>query len=129
MKPLVLVLSLLSFLFIGVLGVDASMYDLVNIQRINNKLLPLKVDKQLEKNATKRACEIKEWSHKGAWSYFVKVRYTLIGENLSKDFNDLQAMEAFMASPTHKKNILEKRFKFIGIGYCGKYIVQHFGGY
>ena len=48
-------------------------------------------------------------------SFGYKYRYA--GENLARDFsNASSAMDAWMNSPTHKENILNPKYKEIGIG-------------
>lgn len=104
------------------------MYEMVNQERLSAGLPILERDPKLEEIATKRACEIKEWSHKGWEKYVENAGYTFYGENLARNYNDDQtAMIALMNSPKHKDNILGK-FRKVGIGHCGIYIVQHFGG-
>lgn len=62
--------------------------------------------------------------------------YMYAGENLALGFSDAQSVEAaWLASPTHRANILNSKYKNIGIGiaqgmYMGKpavFIVEEFG--
>jgi uncharacterized protein YkwD len=62
--------------------------------------------------------------------------YTLAGENLAKGFSSVtRLMNAWVASPSHYKNLVEPQFTDIGIGmaegwYDGQstlFVVQHFG--
>ena len=64
-----------------------------------------------------------------------KKRYGTEGENLALDYDSANAlMTAWMNSPLHKKNIVNPRFKYIGIGVAlgrrtgRSYYVVHFGG-
>jgi len=64
------------------------------------------------------------WSHTAPdgtqpWSFFSKFgyRYRYAGENLARDFSSASsAVEAWMNSPTHRDNILNPKYKEIGIG-------------
>jgi uncharacterized protein YkwD len=52
------------------------------------------------------------------WEFFKKAnyRYSVAGENLARDFsNSNEMMAAWMASPTHKANIVNSRYKEIGV--------------
>lgn len=50
------------------------------------------------------------------WIDATGYNYTLAGENLAVDFTSPEsAHEALMASPTHRENILNKRYKEIGV--------------
>lgn len=53
------------------------------------------------------------------WYFFTTFGYSYryAGENLARDFPDASsAVEAWMASPTHKENMLSPNYKDIGIG-------------
>lgn len=53
------------------------------------------------------------------WKFFndVGYKYRYAGENLARDFMDADStVKAWMASPTHKENILNPKYKEIGIG-------------
>jgi uncharacterized protein YkwD len=52
------------------------------------------------------------------WKFFTDVgyKYRYAGENLAKDFSNPQsAVEAWMASPSHKENMLSSKYDEIGI--------------
>ena len=52
------------------------------------------------------------------------------GENIAKGFGGApEVMTAWMNSPEHRRNILNCKFKYIGVGYntLGEYWVQDFG--
>lgn len=72
------------------------------------------------------------------WKFFTDVgyRYRYAGENLARDFSNApSAVEAWMASPTHRDNILSPKYREIGIavvegslnGVDTTIIVQLFG--
>ncbi len=84
------------------------------------------------------------WSHycpagKSPWDFFAEAgyNYNFAGENLAEGFSDLDSMmAAWMASPTHKDNIMRAEFTQVGFGIItGTYqgikgnllIVAHFG--
>lgn len=87
--------------------------------------------KQLDRSAIDRAYYLSstgEWSHDG-WTKTVRKywRNGRIGENLAKDFSkDEAAFSALMESPTHRDNILDCDYKYIGIGKSGEVTVMHF---
>jgi hypothetical protein len=72
------------------------------------------------------------------WKFFIDAgyKYRYAGENLARDFSDpSSAVEAWMASPTHRENILSSKYKEIGVavvegslaGVDTTIIVQFFG--
>ena len=83
------------------------------------------------------------WAHTAPdgtepWSFFVGVgyKYRYAGENLARDFSDPNsAVEAWMASPSHRDNLLSSKYKEIGVavvegdleGVDTTIIVQFFG--
>lgn len=115
-------------------GVDWTMYRLTNQERVKIGLKELKYDPRLVKSATIKACDLRNrnyWSHQdpdGRMSWYLFPRYQYKGENLAKDLNDLKVVNVFMNSPSHKSIILDKDFKYLGIGKCGNFTVFHFGG-
>ena len=53
------------------------------------------------------------------WAFFVGAgyNYKYAGENLARDFSDAaSAVNAWMASPSHRENMLSPKYKEIGIG-------------
>jgi uncharacterized protein YkwD len=51
-------------------------------------------------------------------SSFKGLNYKYAGENLAEGFdNDLQAFVALMNSKSHRDNILNTKYKQVGIGY------------
>lgn len=70
------------------------------------------------------------WAHispKGTqpWSFITNTgyKYQHAGENLARDFsNSKDVVNAWMASPSHKKNLLDKRYKDMGIAVKDGYI-------
>jgi len=122
-------------------------YDLQNIERRKLSLPDLTINTLLIESATAKAKAMLSsdcWSHycpngKSPWDFFDDAGYQYIyaGENLAEGFTDVnKLMQAWMNSPTHRANILNKNFTEVGIGYAyGKFqgndnnmiIVVHFG--
>lgn len=94
---------------------------------------PLKVSPFLTQSATIRACDMFEkqlWSHDGYTNYLWGSGYsgTDVGENLARHFNDDEVVyRAWLASPAHNEVMTYEKFRYIGIGHCGDYVVAHFG--
>ena len=102
--------------------------------------MPLQEMDQLNKTAKIKACDMVErnyFSHEDPdgrmpWYLFIKmgVNYKYAGENIASGYTDSEneeLVEDWMASPTHRKNILNKEYQYMGIATCGEYTVQHFG--
>lgn len=135
----------------GLLGVAANLnykeiINLVNEQRNKNGLPLLIEDARLNVAAYNKAKNMYEenyWAHyspsgKDPWQFITGAGYKFIyaGENLAKNFYSPQdVMAAWMASPTHRENILNSHYKDIGIsvvegtldGQPTVLIVQEFG--
>jgi uncharacterized protein YkwD len=119
---------------------------LTNQERAKNNLAPLAPNAQLLKAALAKADKIfaeQYFSHNSLdgikFSTWVKeedYRYLIIGENLALGFdNPKVVIKAWMDSPDHRANILNPRFRDIGLvvmesdfnGEKTKVIVQYFG--
>jgi hypothetical protein len=128
----VLLLSLIivaRFGFTELLALEISSSELVvqaNIERNKKGLSTLAYNKKLERAAFLKAENMfKEqyWAHYGPnnespWQFILAsgYQYKYAGENLAKGFSSTQAVhDAWMASPTHRANILDGNFKEIGI--------------
>jgi len=119
---------------------------LTNEQRVDLGLKPLVFNQSLSEAALAKGQDMfadQYWSHVAPdgldpW-YFIKqagYRYRLAGENLARDFSNTESMmSAWMASPTHRANIVNSRYDEIGIavidgnldGYETTLVVQMFG--
>jgi len=135
----------------GVLGITAniSVSDLVSLtnqQREAAGLAPLNLDAQLSAAATNKANDMLA---KGYWAHnapdgttpwvFIKAagyEYLYAGENLARGFTTApDTVNAWMASPGHKENILSPKYKDVGFaivtgtltGEETVLIVQEFG--
>ena len=111
--------------------------DLVNEIRIDNGLDPLSYSPILSYCAYIRADEIEEvFSHtrpngeKGL--HIVKeygILYKVVGENLASNFSSSEkVVNAWMNSEGHRANILNPKFKEIGVARIGNNWVQLFKG-
>src|SRR6266404_3435146 len=100
---------------------------LTNIQRQNNGLGALTDNPILDAAALQKGKDMLAkgyWAHVAPdgtqpWSFFVShgYDYRFAGENLARDFSDANsAVNAWMASPTHRENMLSANYKEIGIG-------------
>jgi uncharacterized protein YkwD len=135
----------------GVLGVESSVNSseiirLTNIQREKSGLPPVSEDPRLAAAAMEKAKNMFEenyWAHfspsgKDPWGFIngAGYRFSYAGENLAKSFyaSD-EVVNAWMASRTHRENILNKHYQHIGIavlegtlnGEKTTLVVQEFG--
>jgi hypothetical protein len=120
--------------------------NLTNIKRAQNGLPALSNNGLLAAAATAKASDMfanDYWAHnspqgKTPWVFITGAgyRYLYAGENLARDFNDAgSVVEAWMNSPSHRSNLLDKNFKEIGVavadgklgGHEGILVVQMFG--
>lgn len=135
----------------GVLGVESSISQqeiirLTNIEREKNGLGAVSEDPRLNAAALAKAQNMFEenyWAHfspsgKDPWGFIngAGYKFTYAGENLAKSFyQSNEVVNAWMASRTHRENILNKNYKNIGIavlegtlnGEKTTLIVQEFG--
>lgn len=102
------------------------LFNEINDKRTENGLGMLHLDEELSTAARAKALDM---FSKGYWAHFapdgttpwffiekVGYKYKYAGENLAKDFADSsQVVMAWMNSETHKKNILDQRFKDVGL--------------
>ncbi len=97
-----------------------------NEKRISAGLAPLSYNEKLADAARRKAANMLEenyWAHnspsgKSPWVWFQAAgyNYTYAGENLAKDFGSTPRMiDAWMASPTHRDNIVSSKYTDIGI--------------
>lgn len=119
---------------------------LANEKRTQLGLTPLEENPTLSQAALAKGTHMIEndyWAHVAPdgtqpWTFFVNsgYKYRYAGENLARDFsNPSSAIDAWMASPSHKENLLSTKYKDIGIavvegelaGVETTIIVQFFG--
>jgi len=100
--------------------------DQINAKRTESGLQPLSMNSQLNAAAVAKATNMFEqqyWAHVSPtgtqpWSFIKNAgyKYSVAGENLAKDFGDTGSMvEAWMASATHKANIVNSKYVDTGI--------------
>lgn len=122
----------------GVLGYASqidpdTVIELTNKERLSAGVTILKENLELDQAALAKATDMFEhnyWAHVSPtgtepW-YFVTeagYKYQHAGENLARDFsNPSDVVKAWMASPTHRKNLLDEKYKDIGIAVLDGYI-------
>ncbi|MBP9669947.1 hypothetical protein KBD75_00950 [Candidatus Woesebacteria bacterium] len=97
-----------------------------NETRASSGLKPLLYSEKLADAARRKASNMfgeNYWSHnspsgKSPWVWFKEAGYSYVfaGENLAKDFGDTnRMMNAWLASPTHKENIINPKYTEIGL--------------
>jgi hypothetical protein len=97
-----------------------------NEQRASAGLKPLVYNEKLADAARRKAANMfseNYWAHnapsgKSPWTWFKEAGYSYVfaGENLAKDFGDTsRMMSAWMASQTHKDNIVNPKYSEIGL--------------
>ena len=135
----------------GVLGVSSNItvstvIDLTNQQRVKDGLSPLKENTELDSAAVQKAKNMfaeNYWAHfapsgKSPWDFISAsgYKYSYAGENLARNFyNSPDVVAAWMASPSHRENILNSHYQDIGIavvdgvlqGQKTTLVVQEFG--
>lgn len=129
------ILLLLVNTFGGLLGIPEAMassitpgniIQLTNQQRLSAGLNALNTDSRLSAAAQAKANNMFEeqyWDHFGPngetpWMFISQAGYTYVyaGENLAKGFRTAEGVhEAWMASPTHRDNIMSNKYKDIGV--------------
>lgn len=116
--------------FPSVLGVSANisseeLLNLTNIKRQENGVPTLSFNEKLSEAASKKAQDMFEnnyWAHnsptgKTPWVFIKSSGYEYIyaGENLAKGFSTASdAINAWMASPDHRANMLSSNYKDVG---------------
>lgn len=119
---------------------------LTNEKRIMAGVAALKENATLSQAAQAKGADMLNkgyWAHVAPdgtqpWKFFgdFGYKYRYAGENLARDFSDpTSAVNAWMASPSHKENLLSPRYKEIGVavvegnlnGVDTTIIVQFFG--
>lgn len=120
--------------------------NLTNSKRQEVGLMPLEYSSLLSQAAQAKGQDMISkdyWAHVSPdgtqpWYFFTNAgyKYRFAGENLARDFSDPgSAIEAWMASPSHKENILSAKYQEIGVavvegdlaGVDTTLIVQLFG--
>jgi hypothetical protein len=122
----------------GVLGyasqIDpAKVIELTNSERLGAGLEVVNQNSELSQAALAKAADMFTkgyWAHVSPtgtepWSFITSsgYKYQHAGENLARDFgNPTDIVKAWMASPTHRQNLLDGRYKDIGVAVMDGYI-------
>lgn len=120
---------------------------LTNKKRQEYNISPLKTNRALEFSAQRKAEDMLRqnyWAHdapdgKTPWVFIKSSGYNYVyaGENLARGFTDAEGIvEAWMASPTHRENILSGNYSEVGfavvegelLGEDTTLVVEMFGG-
>lgn len=99
---------------------------LTNTERQQRGLSTLSLSAELTKAAEKKAADMFSkdyWAHVSPvgtqpWFFITEAGYAYryAGENLARDFTDPQSVvKAWIASPSHKENVLNNRYQEIGV--------------
>lgn len=109
----------------------------INKIRKDNGLKELISNYNLNNSARKKAEDMVDrnyWSHADpdgnmSWNLIKNAgyNYSNAGENLAKDYDNVGAIEAWLASPSHLENILSPYFNDIGYSNYKNIKVNHFG--
>lgn len=135
----------------GLLGISSNVdqktiIELTNKERAKIGLGPVKENEALDKAAVLKAQNMfaeNYWAHfapsgKTPWDFILGsgYKFTFAGENLAKNFySSPEVVSAWMASPTHRDNLLNNKYQDIGVavvegvlnGQKTTVIVQEFG--
>jgi len=122
----------------GVLGYASQIdpdkvIELTNNERLGAGITILKENTELNQAALAKAADMFEdnyWAHISPtgtepWYFITEsgYKYQHAGENLARDFsNPRDVVAAWMASPTHRQNLLDSRYRDIGIAVMDGYI-------
>lgn len=144
-------IQIVSFVQPGVLGISSSvdqkrLIELTNEERAKKGLNTLVENEKLNLAAEAKAKNMFEedyWAHyspsgKDPWGFIntAGYKFTYAGENLARNFyNSEDVVSAWMASPTHRDNLLNSKYQEIGIavvegvlkGQKTILVVQEFG--
>ncbi len=127
----------------GLTADELEVFNLINKQRENNGLEPLKINSEVQNVARIKAKDMVDnnyFSHTSPiyGSPFnmldnFKVSYKTAGENIAGNSSNSAAVTAWMNSAGHRANILNSNFNYTGIGVVngskyGKIYVQMFIG-
>lgn len=110
----------------GQVTIRQEIIKLTNIERTRHHLKPLTVNFKLELAAEAKAADMLSknyFNHTSPdgvkpWDYITleNYNYAFAGENLALDFSSGQkAVKAWLASPPHRQNMLDKNFEDIGL--------------
>lgn len=118
-------------------GEERQIFDITNVIRKRTGLATLKWN---GKAAGAAYLHSKEMSDKGYFSHespekgtlldrltLAEVSFELAGENIAQGYMDgIDAVEGWLNSPGHRKNLLENRFTQLGVGVYRNFYTQNF---
>lgn len=143
--------SIVSYSKPGVLGISGNIDQKILIELTNKERQKMGLTSLSENSALDKAASLKAqnmftenyWAHfapsgKTPWDFILGAGYkfTFAGENLAKNFtNSDDVVKAWMASPTHRDNLLNSKYQDMGIaveegildGQKTILVVQEFG--
>ena len=115
---------------------ENAVYDAANLQRKNNDRVWLKGSKCLDQFAERQAAKManeRRMYHQQLGPILKACKLSTVGENVAYGYpNGKAAVSAWMKSPGHKANILNKDYRLIAVGAAqdedGRwYVAQVFG--
>ena len=117
--------------------IEKAAAELVNEKREDNGLRPLQISVNLSAKARVKAQDMKKnnyFSHTSptygspfAMMQSLGVTYRSAAENIAMGYRTAEAVvNAWMASPSHRANILSTRYDSMGIGFADGYWAQWF---
>lgn len=123
--------SIIGYVQPGILGVSGTLdqkklIELTNLERQKMGLSPVAENSALDQAAQLKAQNMfaeNYWAHfspsgKTPWDFILGsgYKFSFAGENLAKNFQSSEeVIKAWMASPTHRDNLLNPRYKDIGM--------------
>lgn len=110
---------------------DSALLLATNAQRANVNLADLTLNGKLDRAAQAKVKDMTKrnyWSHntpsgRTPWTFVIAQNYNFqkLGENLAAGFSDSSAVvNAWLASPTHRQNLLDPAYTSVGFGYANK---------
>jgi len=100
-------------------GTEAAFVSAVNSIRVSKGLEPLKVYGELvsvARNWTDQMIAAGDIAHNRGLAGSVGAPWVKLGENVGIGYSVEGLINAFVASPTHYKNIVQPEFRWIGVG-------------
>lgn len=115
-----------------------TIYEAINNQRMSQNIPVVRYNSDLSEFAQRRADDMfnrNYFSHVTPEGQrfqsvidFNRYKFNYAGENLAKDYKDVQSMtDAWLKSPLHRENLLSGKYRDIGIAIKGSYVVTLFG--
>jgi uncharacterized protein YkwD len=125
----VLALSLVATLVLGAMAPNAGartlrrnqMLELMNTKRENKHVTDLHISSRLSRYARQHSRQMAKRGYifhtRSLASRLRSVRWSIAGENVGAGGGDVSSLfQAFMDSAPHRRNILRRSFKHVGIG-------------